>query len=239
MPMSTTQMAATLFQLQQLDLELERLIAEQQALMQTLQGDSSVKRARMENQIAQQQLQTGLQAQQEAEWALEDLNRRVQMLDQRLYSGAITNPKELYAVQQEVQHLRAQQNRQEEMTLEMMDATEVLQEMAARKSEALGRAEEAWTKGNAAKQQRYEQLDARRQELQAARAQLALAIEAGLLARYDTLRRAKQGRAVSKVEQNSCQWCRVLLTASELQRVRQRSDLQTCSNCGRILYYER
>jgi Skp family chaperone for outer membrane proteins len=76
MPMSTTPVVATLFQLQQLDLELERLIAEQQALMQALQADATVKKARMENLVAQQQLQAGLQAQQEAEWALEDLNRR-------------------------------------------------------------------------------------------------------------------------------------------------------------------
>jgi predicted nucleic acid-binding Zn-ribbon protein len=125
------------------------------------------------------------------------------------------------------------------MTLEMMDAAEALQEMAARKSEALRSAEEAWMQGNATKQQRYEQLTGRKQELQAQRAQLGQSIEPDLLARYESLRRTKQGRAISKVEQNSCQWCRVLLTPSELQRARQRSDLQTCSNCGRILYYER
>ena len=61
--MSTTKMAATLYQLQQLDLELERLIAEQQALESSLQGDSVLKRLRAEHTIAQQQLHLGLQAQ--------------------------------------------------------------------------------------------------------------------------------------------------------------------------------
>src|SRR5579864_2595398 len=124
--MSTTQTAATLYQLQQLDLELERLVAEQQALIRSLQEDSSLNKARAEQQTAQQQLQAALQAQKEAEWALDELNTRLRTLDQRLYSGMITNPKELSAVQQEAQHLRAQQNRQEEMTLEMMDATDTL-----------------------------------------------------------------------------------------------------------------
>ena len=226
--MSTTKIAATLYQLQQLDLELERLIAEQQALASSLQGDSALKK-----------LHLGLQAQKEAEWALEELDRRMRMQEQRLYSGVVTNPKELYALQQEVQHLRAQQNRQEEMALEVILATESLQEIANGKAEALRQAEEKWAELNAAGMIRRDQLNVKRQELQANREQFVSDIDTNLLKRYDTLKRTKQGRAVSKVDQNSCQWCRVILTPSELQRVRVSADLQMCSNCGRILYYDR
>ena len=237
--MSTTQIAATLYQLQQIDLELERLILEQQTLTRTLQGDSTLAKARTEHRIAQQQLQSGLQAQKEAEWALAELDQRLKLLGQRLYSGSITNPKELYAVQQETQHLRAQQSRQEEMTLEVMDATDTLREMAKQKSEALQRAEEAWSQFNASSVQRGEQLESKRQEVQARHDQFAGSIDTELLKRYETLKRSKQGRAVSKVEQSSCQWCRVILTPSELQRARVSQDLQQCGNCGRILYFYR
>jgi len=237
--MSTTKMAATLYQLQQLDLELERLIAEQQALESSLQGDSVLKRLQAEHTIAQQQLHLGLQAQKEAEWALEELDRRMRMQEQRLYSGVVTNPKELYALQQEVQHLRAQQNRQEEMALEVILTTETLQEAANSKAEALRQAQEKWLETNATGMIRRDQLDVKRQELQANREQFVSNIDANLLKRYEALKRTKQGRAVSKVDQNSCQWCRVILTPSELQRVRVNTDLQMCSNCGRILYYDR
>jgi predicted nucleic acid-binding Zn-ribbon protein len=237
--MSTTQIAATLFQLQQLDLELERLVTEQQALAHSLQEDVALKKARTEHQVAQQQLQAGLQSQKEAEWTLEELDQRLRLLEQRLYSGAITNPKELYAVQQETQHLRAQQNRQEEMTLEVMDATDTLKEQAQQKAEALQRAEEAWSQKNASSVLRRDQLDRKRQEIQAKRDHFVTSIDTELLKRYDALKRTKQGRAISKVEQNSCQWCRVILTPSELQRVRISKDLQSCSNCGRILYFDR
>ncbi len=237
--MSTTKIAATLYQLQQLDLELERLLAEQQALVNSLQGNSLLKKLRAEHNIAQQQLQSGLQAQKEAEWALEELDLRLRTQEQRLYNGTVTNPKELYALQQEVQRLRAQQNRQEEMALEVMLATESLQETANRKAEALRQAEEKWAEGNAAGVMRREQLEAKQQELQAKREQFASNIDADLLKRYEALKRTKQGRVVSKVEQNSCQWCRVILTPSEMQRVRASAELQMCSNCGRILYYDR
>ncbi len=237
--MSTTKIAATLYQLQQLDLELERLIAEQQALESSLQGDSVLKRLHAEHNIAQQQLHLGLQAQKEAEWALDELDRRMRLQEQRLYSGVVTNPKELYALQQEVQHLRAQQNRQEEMALEVILTTESLQEVANSKAEALRQAQEKWLETNAAGMIRRDQLNVKRQELLTNREQFVSNIDANLLKRYEALKRTKQGRAVSKVDQNSCQWCRVILTPSELQRVRVNTDLQMCSNCGRILYYDR
>lgn len=237
--MSTTKIAATLYQLQQLDLELERLTAEQQALESSLQGDSVLKKLQAEHTIAQQQLHLGLQAQKEAEWALEELDRRMRMQEQRLYSGVVTNPKELYALQQEVQHLRAQQNRQEEMALEVILTTESLQEGANSKAEALRQAQEKWLETNATGVIRRDQLDVKRQELLANREQFVSNIDTNLLKRYEALKRTKQGRAISKVDQNSCQWCRVILTPSELQRVRANTDLQMCSNCGRILYYDR
>ncbi len=237
--MSTTQSAATLYQLQQLDLELERLLAEQQALATTLQAHMQLKKLRTEHARAQQELRAGQQALQEAEWTLEELNHRLNTQEQRLYSGSITNPKELFTLQQEVQNLRAQHSRQEERALEFMEASEALQEGMSRATEALRQAEEEWTRSNAQGLLRRDQLETKRQELQAKRTRFGATIDAELLKRYETLRRSKQGRAISKVEQNSCQWCRVILTPSEMQRVRVSIELQTCSNCGRILYYDR
>jgi predicted nucleic acid-binding Zn-ribbon protein len=237
--MSTTQIAAALFQLQQLDLELERLLSEQQSVETSLKGNSGLQKIRAENNIAQQQLRSGLQAQKEAEWALEELSQRLTTQEKRLYSGTVNNPKELYTLQQEVQRLRAQQSRQEDMALEVMEAADALQEIARRKAEALEQAEAIWSRESETLEARRDQLEIRKQELQAKRAQMANSIDAEIISRYDAMRRTKQGRAISKVEQNSCQWCRVILTPSELQRVRTSKDLQTCSNCGRILYYDR
>src|SRR5581483_12206378 len=151
----------------------------------------------------------------------------------------VGNPKELQSLQQEVQRLRAQQSRQEDKVLEVINAAEALQEMTQRKAQALKQAEDDWQQECAALLVRRDQLEAKQQEVQTKRDNLASSINAELLKRYDTMRRTKQGRAISKIEQNSCQWCRVILTPSELQRVRINSELQTCTNCGRILYYDR
>ncbi|HVB24297.1 MAG TPA: C4-type zinc ribbon domain-containing protein [Ktedonobacteraceae bacterium] len=237
--MSATQIAAALYQLQQIDLELDRLTTEQQSLSNSLQDNATLQKARTEHTSAQQQLRAGQQAQKEAEWTLEDLSRRISTQEQRLYNGTVSNPKELASLQQEVQRLQAQQNRQEDRVLEIIETTEALQETAQRKATALQKAEETWQQENAAMILHREQLEAHKQEAQTKRTAFASGIDAALLSRYEVMRRTKQGRAVSKVEQSSCQWCRVILTPSELQRVRINSDLQTCSNCGRILYYDR
>lgn len=237
--MSTTQAAAALYRLQQLDLELERLTAEQQALIRTLQEDTTLNKARAEQLAAQQQLQAGLQLQEEAERTLNELNNRLRALDQRLYGGMITTPKELNAVQQEVQHLRVQQDRQEELILELMDAADVLNATAKQKQETLQRLEQARQQSSVALIARRDSLQSKQRELREQREQFAASINSELIKRYETLKRSLQGRAVSRVEQQSCQWCRVILTPSELQHARASQELQTCSNCGRILYFDR
>lgn len=237
--MSTTQVAAALYQLQQIDLELERISNEQQAVATSLQGDATLQKLRAEYKRAEQQLQVALQAQRDAEWALEDVSQRLKTQEQRLYSGIVKNPKELNALQQEIQHLHMQQELQEEKTLEAMDAAESSQERVQTQSAELRRAEEAWASQSATLLARRDQLESRRQEVQAKREQLTARLDDSLVNRYDKIRRTRQGRAVSKVEQSSCQWCRVILTPSQLQQVRTSTQLQTCSNCGRILYYDR
>lgn len=237
--MGTTQIAAALFQLQQLDLEMDRLTAEQHSLTSALQNDASLRKARAEHTFAQQQLTQSLQDQKDAEAALADHEQRLKHHEQRLYSGGVTNPKELFSIQQEVQYLRIQQARQEEAVLEMMERAEALSAEVEHKASTLNEAEHAWQASNAAALARREQLETHLQELRTRKTTQATGMDTELIKRYEGMRKTKQGRVVSRVEQNSCQWCRVILTPSELQRVRISSELQTCSNCGRILYYDR
>jgi len=232
-------MAATLFQLQLLDLELDRLTNEHQAITTSLQGNAKLRKLRSDYEITQEEWQSSLQTQKDAEWTLEDLNNRIQQQEQRLYSGSVTNPKELQSLQQEVQRLRAQQNRQEEHLLEVIDTTESLQEIAQQKLVGFQQAQDAWQEEFTGLTARREQVEEQQRQLREKREQLVASLNGDLVKRYETMRRTKQGRAVSKVDQNSCQWCRVILTPSELQHVRISSELQTCTNCGRILYYDR
>ncbi len=237
--MGTTQVAATLFQVQQLDLDLDRLTAEQQAITGAMQGSDRLRTLRTEYDTAQQQWRAGQQTQKEVEWTLEDLSQRLQQQERRLYNGTMSNPKELQTLQQEVQRLRGQKTHQEDVVLEVIETTETLQETVGRKQQALQQGENEWQQELNTLLARNEQLEGKRKELQEKRRRLTGGLNETILQRYESLRRTRQGKAVAKVEQNSCQWCRVILTPSELQHVRISAELQTCTNCGRILYYDR
>ena len=121
----------------------------------------------------------------------------------------------------------------------MIDTTESLQEVAQQKLVGFQQAQDAWQEEFTGLTARREQVEEQQRLLREKREQLVASLNGDLVKRYETMRRTKQGRAVSKVDQNSCQWCRVILTPSELQHVRISSELQTCTNCGRILYYDR
>ncbi len=237
--MSTTQMAAVLFQLQQDDLDLDRQSAEKQSITMTLQQGAPVRRLRMEYEAAQQQQQAALRLQKEAEQELEHLTHRQQEQERRLYGGSINNAKELQALQVELQNLRTQQDQQEELVLEAIEASEALAQDIEQKRVALEEAGQAWEQESVLLQERLQQIESRIQDRQKKRQILTAGVDADLLKRYETLRRTRQGKAVSRVEHNSCQWCRVTLTPSELQRLRLSREIQTCMNCARILYYER
>jgi len=191
--MGMTQVVATLFQLQQLDIELDRVTIECQSIANALRGNPRLQRLRADYKTAQQQLQAGLQTQKEAEWALADINRRLKVQEQRLYDGNVTNPKELQSLQQETQRLRAQQSRQEEHVLEVIDAADALQAVTQQREAELKEAEAAWEKESGDLKTRLEQLERHKQELQSRREQLLGTIDPAHLQRYEAMRRSKRG----------------------------------------------
>jgi uncharacterized protein len=235
--MSTTQVAAQLFELQKLDLERDHLLAEQQVISTSLKGTRTLQKLRAECATLQQQLQASQQAHAEADWALNDTNQRLRAQEQRLQEKKASE-QERQSVQAEMKRLQAQQSRQEEMVLQAQDAEEFLREIVERKQSDLEQTEQAWQQEKAVHIDRYHQIGARLSELQGLRTQAAATLSEEYIQRYDSMRKSKQGRAVSKVEQNSCQWCLAILTYSELQKVLVSPILQTCTNCGRILYYD-
>ncbi|EFH87678.1 protein of unknown function DUF164 [Ktedonobacter racemifer DSM 44963] len=236
--MSTTQLAARLFQLQELDLDLDRVKAELQSLQQSLQNNYTLRKLQSEQQSVAQQLQASLQTQREAEWHLEDLTKRIEAQEQRLNSGSLSNTRDLQALQQEVQQLRAQHARQEESLREIVDVTESLKETSERYARELEQAQESWSRDNSTELTRQQQLETQRTNLDQQRSLITSVLETDLLERYTLMRRTKQGRAISRVEQSSCQWCLAVLAPSELQEALRSPELQVCTNCGRILYYE-
>jgi len=64
------------------------------------------------------------------------------------------------------------------------------------------------------------------------------AVPADILHTYDTLRPRRAGRAVARLDDDTCAVCLVAVSPSRLAAARDGEKLAFCENCGRILWAE-
>lgn len=153
-----------------------------------------------------------------------------------LYSGTVTNARELQDMSEEIEALSRRITHLEDQDLEVMEQLEPvdarlgeLAEERARLTEALTAAELHLT---AAETELAVELD---QET-ASRDTAAAAVPAALLAEYDTLRGGRGGIGVARLIGTQCGGCHLTLSAMEAARIRKHPEEVThCEECGRLL----
>jgi len=226
--------AKQLYQLQEVDLEIE---SSEQALSRiTSQLGESQEVVKARNRLAlEQQRQAELERQQHSvEWEIDDLGNKVTILEQKLYGGGVTNPKELTNLQHEVNGLKARRNQLEDKALEIMDQVEVTEASVATISNGFKKLEAEWHNQQQQLSIEMEQLKTTLSHLEDKRQLLSAKIDPQALNFYRELRK-QRGQAVANVEQGICRGCGISLPTAELQQARTGSLVQ-CSSCGRILF---
>lgn len=164
---------------------------------------------------------------------------RAKASEDRLYSGAVTIPKELEGLQEELRGHKQKQSELEDQELELMEQieqkdAEVAENREARTaSDAQGRAlDDAIRKAEA-------EIDGELAEFAAARGLACGGLPAEVLEKYEGLRSAPLmgGRPAARLEDGTCLGCRVklpVLTHTEMQREPVEALLR-CTQCRRIL----
>ena len=225
-----------LFDLQQLDwkiLDLEKSLAEVRA---RLADDSALTSANelLERLVAQlDDLTTRRRA---VERTIAELQERLKIVESRLYGGAVTNPRELSAAEEERDFILRQQREEEDKLLEIMVEMEDVQSEQGQAIEALAKleAETPAEKSDLLKQE--ERFASELTVLGQDRDRFVPTVPPKLRSLYESLRESKNGLAVAKVERGMCQGCRLALSTMELQRARGSQDVVQCSSCRRILH---
>ncbi|HEY5165195.1 MAG TPA: C4-type zinc ribbon domain-containing protein, partial [Acidimicrobiia bacterium] len=165
------------------------------------------------------------------------LGEQAAAAEQRLYSGEVSSPRELQALQADVEQLRRHQREVEDRQLSAMEQREPLDATVG----ALD-ADGASLESEAAVLQR--DLEARERELdeaaaveRAARDELAGAIDAGLVSEFERRRERGNGVGAARLSGMTCQGCHLSIPATEVDRIRKQGDgaLAFCDNCGCIL----
>lgn len=230
--------ARALYQLQTLELRQRRVEQRLQEIAEALANDERTARAQTKVQQVKDQLQPRSLQQRELEDVLAANEAKAQATDERLYSGRVSNPKEMAEMQQELAALQRQRELLEEQVLEAMDAVERSEADLAEARADLRAAEAAQAANHADWIQERDDLSAERSQLMTECSAAMAGIASDALARYRKLAKQKRGRAMSLIAEGRCAACGVSLSTGREQRVRHGKELLNCQSCGRLLVAE-
>lgn len=226
--------AKQLYQLQEVDLELESSGQTLKQMVNQLSESQAVAKARSQLASEQQHLDELKRQQRSMEWGIDDLVTKITELEEQLYNGRIKSPKELVNLQHEVSVLKAKRDDLENKVLEIMGQVELTEANVAAARKEVDRVEADWQRQQKQLSADIEALKKKMSDLERKRQLLLAEIDSRVVEAYSRLRKQK-GQAVVKVEQGICRGCRISLPFSMLQQVRGGSLVQ-CSSCGRILF---
>ncbi len=235
-------MLRELYELQELDTVRAEKQRTLDAIRAELADESNLRQVRARLATIQAQYTSQNALRRDAQLAVEQIEAREELVQDRLYGGAVTNPRELEAFQEEQTMLSRQKSEAEDILLERMVATEELQEALASTQETLHAIEERRSLRVPELRSQGRALSDELQALNLRREDMLPQFPPQMLSTYETLRASRDGQAVSKViasrGRDVCEACRVALPRSDIQRLRTGESLVQCNNCRRILYME-
>ncbi len=188
-------------------------------------------------EIAQAEERKAEGAQRDRELELKGVEDKRAQVHEKLYSGRITNPKELGDLQKEEELLDEHIGHLEEAVLALMEVSEAAQAKMAALTAELESAKRRWKELVARTQAETTRLQAEIAVLKPERARLAVLVESSLLRHYDDIRSRRQGIGLAVTGNESCPPCQVRLPPHTLARMKGSEELTHCDNCGRILLW--
>lgn len=227
---------ADLLDLQEVDLEIDRLLDQRQNLPELAQykeaNEARVEAEAKLSDVRERLRETSLQLD-KAEGELEMTEIKLSESETRLYSGGM-NARETENKRLEVRQLTERRGKMEEEVLELLDVREGLQaEMEAAEQEA-ARLRDAETDLEQRIAAAWKDIDLKLGRKEARKAEIAQTIPDDLLTTYEKLRRIKEGVAIARLENGQCGGCHLTLSAAEQKEARQ-SDPPLCVHCRRML----
>lgn len=225
-----------LYELQETDLDIASHEAEIASVDSDLADESAITTTRAALEAATGQLGKMAITRRDYERTIDEVTARLRKMEARLYSGAVTNPKELTAAEEERAFTQARRSEYEERLLEVLVQIEDHEEAESQAKDKLEQLEAERPGIVMQLEGRKNRLSEELADLRRRRDDLARGLPTQAMTIYDSLRKPKDGYAVAKVERGMCQGCRLTLSSGELQRARSNQMVVQCSSCRRILY---
>jgi len=238
-------MASTwqLFKLQEFDSRLDDL----QKKIQALESGEALEKEKKHQLEELEKIKNKIKNEQakikDKELKFQSISDQKQKVENKLFKGDTTNPKELSAWQEELNLLKNQIDTLETELLEDMDQLDGLKNEQKTKEEQIKNLEQNMAEQEEFLQKELRELNRQIENTQGLREKMASQIEEEILEKYESLRKRKEGLAVVKVNFSKsktalvgvCGGCFMNLPTPLLDRVKNRR-IEFCTHCGRILH---
>jgi predicted nucleic acid-binding Zn-ribbon protein len=226
----------SLYRLQQIDSQMDRLKVRLEEIQKTLDDDSELRQFRDIAEKADAHLLAVQQSLKKAERDVESQVVKIEQTQSDLYGRKSHTPKELQDLQNELAALKRYLVVLEDRQIDVMQESETIE---AEQQLAHSKVKEASEiRADLCRGLRQEQgmINNELERFVVEHDAVAGAIQAADLVLYNQLRQRRRGVAVAVIGDNSCGACGSTLSPAQIQSVRSLDRIMLCPSCGRILY---
>ena len=225
-----------LYDLQRIDSQLDKHQNRLKEIATILADDKKLALAERQANKTEVNLQQAQKELRSAEAKVQDQRFKIKQSETKLYSGNVKNPKELQALQEEVQALKRYLSIVEDRQLEAMLNVDEMSEKNDQAQAILQKTKAESANRNADLLAEKAKIDKNMAALGGKRLNCVGQIDKPDLAIYEDLRSKRAGVAIAKVNDRACTACGATLSAALNQVAYSFSHINHCETCGRILY---
>jgi predicted nucleic acid-binding Zn-ribbon protein len=163
---------------------------------------------------------------------------QVNILGEKLYGGAITNIKEINTSTIKLDSLKSSINKTEADILEIMENIEGLRAELEKKSEELNKKADEFRKLHGTYQANQQKVKSVIEQLPLSRQKILDKMDIELWNKYQEMKK-RFNDPLAKVEKGICLGCRMGISFNDMRLLKHGVEMVYCSNCGRLLFWER
>lgn len=227
--------AEALYRLQEIDLDTAQTRRRLQDIAAALTDSSAVQTAQAQADAARQTLLPLRQRSRSLDLEIQSNIEKTRAADERLYSGAVKNPKEMQDLQQEIDSLKKWRGELETQLLETIFATEEAEAALGEVETTLAQVTAGWENAQHGLLTEQADLKSRLEHNRQRRERVLSELTPESLQIYDTLKTKKHNQPVALMQGATCGICGVAQNMAVEREARQGFQLAYCTNCGRIL----
>lgn len=225
-----------LYELQEIDLGLIQCDKRLEAIEAQLADNETVQAAQAivnEAEAELKPLQTKLR---DLELQVQTTRSKRETTETRLYSGSVTNPKELQDMQNEIESLKKWHSELEDRMLEVMLGVEDAESVLEDAQNTLAQVTETAATENQDLLSEKQLLKSKVSSLQKKRISAIKAVDEANLTLYDTMRPQKANQPIAKLNpDDTCSACGIRQMGTITKEIRRSAELIYCKNCKRLL----